>query len=108
MFLLFAGAAMLAGCATTAGEPATLGTLGNPVKAQSPVGERAYLDRLRCPSGSSPAYERRGSGGPARDGHLVDFYEVTCPGAASVTIVMDMYHAGAEDRPVAGFTIVPG
>lgn len=104
---LVAGAATLAGCATGGGAAEPLGTIRNPVQAQSPQGERAYLDRLRCPDGTPPAYERQGSGGPARDGHLVDFYEVTCPGAAPVVVVMDMYHAGAEDRPPAGFTILP-
>ncbi len=105
--LFFAAAATLAGCATASGATEPLGTLRNPVQAQSPQGERAYLDRLRCPNGSPPAYERRGSGGPARDGHPIDFYAVTCAGTAPVTVVMDMYHSGSEDRPVPGFTIVP-
>jgi len=105
--LVLACSAALAGCATMGDDPATLGSERNPVKVQMPQGERAYLDRLRCPDGSPPAYERQGSGGGASDGHIVDFYTVTCPGAEPVTVVMDMYHSDREDRPVPGFTIVP-
>jgi hypothetical protein len=103
---LLASGIALAGCATT-GDPATLGTTENPVKVRMPPGERAYLDRLRCPDGSAPDYDRQGSGMGGRDGHIVDFYSVTCPGAAPVTVVMDMYHSNREDRPVPGFSIVP-
>ncbi|WPZ03843.1 hypothetical protein T8S45_13590 [Blastomonas marina] len=101
-------ATMLAGCATTGsyGSAETLGSETNPVRVQGPKGERAYLDRLRCADGSAPAYERRGSGSARGDGHIVDFYDVTCPGAEPVTIIMDMYHSGSEARPVPGFTIV--
>ena len=105
--VLALGALALGGCATT-GDPALLGTMENPVRVNMPSGERAYLDRLRCADGSAPAYNRQGSGGPARDGHIVDFYEVTCAGQEPVIIVMDMYHSGSESLPVPGFTIVDG
>jgi hypothetical protein len=85
-----------------------LGSEANPVRAAMPVGQRAYLARLRCANGSAPAYDRQGSGGIGVYGNIIDFYAVTCPGAQSVTVVMDMYHAGyAEDRAVPGFTIAP-
>ncbi len=85
-----------------------LGSMENPVRAAMPAGQRAYLARLRCPDGSAPAYERRGSGGDGPYGNIIDYYQVTCPGAQPVTVVMDMYHAGyAEDRAVPGFTIMP-
>ena len=101
------GSLVIAGCATTS-DPETLGTLKNPVKVRMPLGERAYLDRLRCPDGAPPSYNRQGSGGPAADGHIVDFYEVICQGRGKVIIIMDMYHGNLENRPVPGFTIVPG
>lgn len=104
--LVASGAALVASPAVAKDEH-PLGSERNPVKVKMPQGERAYLDRLRCPDGSAPAYERRGSGGPARDGDIIDFYTVTCPGAEPVTVVMDMYHRDREDRPVPGFTIVP-
>ena len=108
-----ASTVLLAACAASIASPAAgqdkrpLGSERNPVKVNMPQGERAYLDRLRCPDGSAPAYERQGSGGSARDGHIVDYYTVVCPGAEPVTVIMDMYHSDREDRPVPGFTIVP-
>ena len=105
--VVMAGAAALAASAAAGKDKHPLGSERNPVKVEMPQGERAYLDRLRCPDGSAPAYERQGSGGPAPDGDIVDFYAVTCPGAEPVTVVMDMYHRDREDRPVPGFTIVP-
>ena len=85
-----------------------LGSMDNPVRAAMPVGERAYLARLRCADGTAPAYERQGSGAAGPYGNIVDFYEVRCPGAAPARVVMDMYHAGyVEDRAVPGFTIAP-
>ena len=105
--ILLATAATLVACPAAGKDKHPLGSERNPVKVEMPQGERAYLDRLRCPDGSAPAYERQGSGGPAPDGDIVDFYAVTCPGAEPVTVVMDMYHRDREDRPVPGFTIVP-
>ncbi len=85
-----------------------LGSAENPVRAEMPAGQRAYLDRLRCPDGSPPSYDRRGSGPGGPFGNIVDYYEVTCSGASRTTVVMDMYHAGyVEDVPVTGFTILP-
>ena len=103
------------------------------VEVCEPNGERKYLQRLRCPDGSAPTFQRRGSGGsrtPAseadkdkmldqmfREGplapgepdlHVIDYYEVKC-GAQLTEIVMDMYHchqAEPEQAP-PGFTIVP-
>lgn len=97
----------LAGCATVS-DPYTLGTIENPVKVRGPAGERAYLERLRCADGLAPDYDRRGSGFGEADGHIVDFYEVTCSGTSPATIVLDMYHGNGENRPVPGFSIVEG
>ena len=88
---------------------APLGSKGNPVRASMPPGQRAYLDRLRCSDGKPPAYQRGGNVGDGPYGKIVDVYMVTCAGAqpASAEVHMDMYHDHVEDRPVAGFTIVP-
>ncbi|MDE1467338.1 hypothetical protein [Aurantiacibacter sp. D1-12] len=107
ILVLIGGALAVSGCVTTS-DPTTLGTLSNPVLTRGPSGERAYLDRLRCADGSAPTYHRQGSGGGGRDGHIVDFYEVTCTGQEPVIVVMDMYHSNGENRPVPGFTIVGG
>ena len=105
--LFLAGAAVLVASPASGKDKHPLGSERNPVKVRMPPGERAYLDRLRCPDGSTPTYERQGSGGPARDGDIVDYYAVQCPGAEPVTVIMDMYHSDREDDPVPGFTIVP-
>ena len=84
-----------------------LGSKANPVRENMPEGERAYLRRLRCAGGESPAVERKGNVGLGIYGNIVDLYAVTCPGAASVDVYMDMYHDGPENRPVPGFTIAP-
>jgi hypothetical protein len=84
-----------------------LGSPKNPVRATMPEGQRAYLDRLICGDGTSPAYARSGNLGLGIYGTIVDRYEVRCPGRPSVAVVMDMYHDWAEDRAVPGFTIQP-
>lgn len=83
-----------------------LGSVKNPIRENMPQGQRAYLDRLRCPGGEKPAATRHGNIGEGVYGSIVDLYIVTCPGAKPVEVHMDMYHDGPEDRPVPGFTIV--
>jgi hypothetical protein len=89
-------------------DAAPLGSEGNPVRCEAPKGERAYLNRLRCPSGDAPVYERAGSVGEGPYKTIMDVYEVMCaewPDA--VSIYMDMYHTGyTESRPVPQFSIV--
>lgn len=83
-----------------------LGSFENPVRAEGPVGQRAYLARLRCPSGEPPEVFRRGSSGAGPYGTILDGYSVTCTGTEAVTVFMDLYHTGfIEDRPVPGFAI---
>lgn len=101
---------------------APLGSRENPVRANGPPGEREYLTRLRCPSGSVPTFERIGSFNPATDGHIIDGYEVLCdrplperdtvprgePTPGAITIYMDMYHSSyREMAAVPGFTVLP-
>lgn len=95
--------------ATAAAHP--LGSPKNPVRAQAPEGQRAYLARLRCSDGSAPRFERRGNVGFGVFGNIVDDYSVDCGAAAPgrVSIMMDMYHPGhVEQRPVPGFSIDTG
>ncbi len=87
-----------------------LGSRDNPVRSEMPQGQRAYLARLRCADGSTPAFERSGNLGPGIYRTIIDNYVVDCGAAApgQVNIVMDMYHPNhVEAQPVAGFTIVP-
>ena len=87
-----------------------LGSAGNPVRADMPAGQRAYLSRLRCANGRAPTFERRGNMGPGPYGSIIDAYSVTCAGSspADSVVHMDMYHAGhVEAAAVPGFTIVP-
>jgi hypothetical protein len=86
-----------------------LGSEKNPVRADMPGGQRAYLARLRCADGKAPAFFREGSMGIGTFGNIIDGYRVSCEGSApsSSLIIMDMYFAGhVEDAAVPGFTIV--
>lgn len=88
-----------------------LGSARNPVRAEMPQGQRAYLARLRCSDGERPQFERIGSYGFGAYGQIVDGYRVVCDGSdpAEVTIIMDMYHPGhQENQAVPEFTIVGG
>ena len=93
--------------AAAAGHP--LGSRENPVRANMPDGQRAYLNRLRCSDGGAPQYDRGGSVGDGPYGKIMDVYELKCLDGQPVTasVYMDMYHDHVEDRPVPGFTIVP-
>lgn len=87
-----------------------LGSERNPVRADSPLGQRAYLSRLRCENGQAPRFRRVGNMGPGPFGSIVDLYIVECPGSAPARteIYMDMYFRGyVESRPVEGFTLAP-
>jgi hypothetical protein len=84
-----------------------LGSKDNPVRANGPGGQRAYLERLRCDEGKKPTYTRAGNVGEGVYGYIVDDYRVKCPGLTEVTIYMDLYHDWVEDQAVPGFTILP-
>jgi hypothetical protein len=86
-----------------------LGSKDNPVRADNPDGQHAYLRRLRCSDGKAPAYQRNGNLGAGIYKSIVDLYVVTCGGAqpARTEVIMDMYFPGhVEQQPVPGFTIV--
>lgn len=104
------GALAVSACATGPGPAAgELGTRQNPVRVSGPAGERAYLARLRCSDGTTPAFERGGSVGVGPYGNILDIYDVRCPSGSppGAEVYMDMYHNRAEDAAVPGFTIVP-
>lgn len=87
-----------------------LGSKENPVRADMPAGQRAYLNRLRCADGARPSYSRVGSFGAGVYGRIIDGYEVLCKDSTpeQSMIYMDMYHPGhKEAAAVAGFTIKP-
>lgn len=89
-------------------DAAPLGSEKNPIRCADPRGERAYLDRLRCPSNSAASYKRAGSVGEGPYGTILDLYEVTCAEwPEPVNVYMDMYHEKfTETRPVPRFAIV--
>ena len=102
------GAALDGRIAAAARHP--LGSMDNPVRAEMPPGQRAYLRRLRCSDGRAPTFERIGNVGLGVYGNIIDNYRVSCGAAqpGDVEVYMDMYHRGhVEERPVPGFTIVP-
>lgn len=88
-----------------------LGSAGNPVRADMPPGQRAYLARLRCSDGRAPTFGRIGSMGAGPYGSIIDAYQVDCAAGAtpaSSVVHLDMYHPGySEAAAVPGFTIVP-
>ena len=84
-----------------------LGTAENPIRVGGPVGERAYLARLRCEGGAPPRIGARREAGIGAFGSVVAAYEVSC-GAAEARLVFDMYHEEhVETRAPAGFTLAP-
>jgi hypothetical protein len=93
--------------AIAAADQYPLGSERNPVRAELPEGQHAYLRRLRCADGRPPQWGRQGNVGIGAFGNIADLYIVTCAGQPPSSIYMDMYHRGhVEQRAVPGFTIV--
>lgn len=89
-------------------EAAPLGSDRAPVKAAGAVGERAYLGRLRSADGSTPKWQRRGNIGVGVNGNIIDLYDIEEANGNVVSICMDMYYPGYnERRAVPGFTLAP-
>jgi hypothetical protein len=87
-----------------------LGSEKNPVRADMPAGQRAYLARLRCKNGAPPVHERVGNLGAGAFGSIVDQFDVRCHNSAPLRtiIVIDMYFPGhVEAATVNGSSIVP-
>jgi len=84
-----------------------LGTVENPVRVGGQEGEHAYLGRLRCVDGTTPAIGARREAGVGAFGSVVAAYEVAC-GVHIGRIVFDMYHEEhVETRAPTGFTLQP-
>ncbi len=82
-----------------------LGSLGNPVRAYKREGQEAYLKRLMCEGGATPAFGRLPTTWAGPYTTRIDGYELKCPDDMAV-VFMDMYHPGyVERRPVPGFQI---
>jgi len=94
--------------AITAAQAHPLGSEANPIRSTMPPGERAYIARLRCSSGSAPEIVSRGSTGDGPFGNILDLYSLRCASGTPATaeIYMDMYHDHVEAQPVPGFAIV--
>ena len=87
-----------------------LGTAQNPVRVGGPEGARAYIGRLRCADGSRPQVGPRSTSGVGAYGTLTERYPLDCGGSAPgrVALAFDFYHQEhVENRPAAGFAIVP-
>ncbi len=85
-----------------------LGSKENPVRAEMPEGQRAYLASLRCADGKPPQILQRYNIGPGIYASIVDAYPLDCGAAApgKLVVYMDMYHRGyVETHPVPGFTM---
>lgn len=94
--------------AITAADAHPLGTIENPIRVAGPEGERAYLARLRCADGRSPAIGARAQTGIGAYGSMVDSYPVDCGAAAPgrVSLVLDKYHEeNPETRAPAGLQL---
>ena len=94
--------------AIAAAEAHPLGSLANPIRTAGPDGERAYLGRLRCADGKTPAIIPRGKGGIGPYGSIVDLFALDCGAAAPgrVELAMDAYQQEhQEKRTPAGFSI---
>jgi hypothetical protein len=91
-------------------------SIDNPVRCgDGPPGEKAYLNKLRCPNGQRVNYIRRGSiqgrpggiyGGIGTH-KILDLYDVECQcGGHKINIYMDMYEK-RKDHPIGlkGWTL---
>ena len=97
------GAELQARVAEAATHP--LGSRENPIRTNMPEGQRAYLRSLRCADGAAPEFNRVGNFGLGVYGSIIDGYEVRCPDADPVTLLMDMYHPDhVETAAPPGFT----
>ena len=87
-----------------------LGSLHNPVRVGGPLGQQAYLARLRCGDGSRPSLGKAVSAGAGGFGSVVQRFQLDCGTAApgKVELVMDMYHEEhRETRAPAGLALQP-
>lgn len=94
--------------AAASGKP--LGSPANPVRADGPEGQRAYIARLRCGDGKRPELGQRDNIGVGVFGSIIDVFPLDCGKSApgKLLLHMDAYHKGhVEDEPPPGLTLAP-
>jgi hypothetical protein len=103
---LCVGGVLALGCAAPPAD-APLGSVSNPVRADSYLGELEYLSRLRCLDGTQPHARRLRPRKPGSDGHRVIGYRVRCLYLnVEQTIYIDELHPKhVELEPVPGFAV---
>lgn len=82
-----------------------LGSRENPVRAEESIGQREYLNRLRCTDGKAPLYNRHGNVGDGVYGYIIDEYMLNCNDGTTAIVYMDMYHVHRETEAIPGFTL---
>jgi hypothetical protein len=83
-----------------------LGSKGNPVRADGPAGERAYMQRLRCANGTVIDEKRRvGAAGVGPYTTMVSVWEVECYGELHVVHIDGAHPGHVERRAARGFSI---
>ncbi len=102
------GLAAFLGCAASGLDaPPPLGSLENPVRAHTFLGEFEYLSRLRCPDGSKPHTQRLHHRPRGPYGNKLIGWRVRCIYSnAESRVFLDAFHPDhVETEPVPGFAI---
>ena len=82
--------------------PGSLGTPTNPIRCDSPDGERRYLARLRLLNGKDISWRRVASTGRSPDGYIMDMYK----SSKGDILYLDMYHKGySENQAPEGYRL---
>ena len=83
----------------------SLGSRGNPIRADGPKGQREYLSKLICLNGDPIwDFKRGGSVGMGPYGFMLDVYIVLCnteKGVVEHSVYMDLYHKNYKESGVA-------
>jgi hypothetical protein len=89
-------------------DAAALGTMENPVRCSTMEGAKAYIGRLRCPSGNAPKSEYNGNVGQGPYGTNMEYFLLSCKkDGSTANLFLDTHHKEfVEERAIAGFTIV--
>ncbi len=66
--------------------------VGGKTEEDGPEAEREYFSKLRDSEGRPVKFERLGSFGGGKDGHILDGYEVVSQDGKKVILYIDMYH----------------
>lgn len=85
-------------------------TVTNPIPTRTPMGSKAYLDRLRTVSGEEISWSRVGSTGAASSGWPIDMYTISTRerGRPLGTLFVSPYHKRNSGLAPNGFKLVDG